>query len=879
MANLSQIKTDSNWGDTAATINQNFNQVKTELITLKNTTSVYLPLFTNTVEASEKILNPRPGQLVLISPESSIPAPLYKWNGSRWADTGQTGGSAEVPLSNYYTKEEINQQKEDTDSKFSELKSDTISRYFPGITFGVSGNKIEYPTKSTIARPIPSGAKEVLVNIYSTNPNYVESIVSFWRDRDLTDFISNGFLFNAQTESNYICRIPIPDEAKYLAISDTKNGATSNLIEYVFKVPTIKKYIYIDGIANKLPNTLSANTVYILQTNVTKTDYITLMPGSELWCGDYQITFTSTYKAFKIDESEINNPPIIKYNRIKGHYPFIYKAIYLFSHTDSSNNKFENRVVINDGNEIYLDDFFPTDDCFMGSLNTFVAPIKNNRYLIEGIINFGNAEFMNKNVNWDLQFEGTSLNSTLVLDKVRDTAYSGATFCINGNCSFRNLTIKTLSPVSSVCPKLKLYNTNDSYKDLLLSFENCILERIQIQNIDTADLVNLNDDVIKAINNRIVITDSTVINGIVNIYYASNCTVERNTFTSTVPYYDSNAQVHWQRGVVVSAINNSIIRNNNFKYITTGVLFVYFSDTTEDKIRFLKNYGSSYNNKINDNIFIGISSESIMCDASKYTKQEDNSDYGVLNYDKNTLVSSSYEVTNTYPTEAGKVVQTNDTVIGNLLFEEKFELDIYKKCVIVSMTKGDKFGDFSPIRDVQSIDGKVKISAVVGDFFKDDTEGTVYAIMFGFYNNDIKNNRFLSCYFDSICLYNITFGNVIEGNFCNGNLVEDKAFMFICCGPNKGRVPFSMVSNNVIKDNVSLTNQAQITFFVLDDEGKRFEPFNALADKFPTEKNEFFPFNMLRNNIVPIIRNVGTNIKCVGNIKKDGTDSQIYNQD
>lgn len=117
MANLSQIKTDSDWGLEASKINQNFNQVNTELTTLKNTTSVRQPLFSSTTEASKYITSPYVGQLILVG--STIPAPVYRWDGSSWVDTGLTGGSAEVPLSNYYTKEEI-------DSRYKLVKSTSV---------------------------------------------------------------------------------------------------------------------------------------------------------------------------------------------------------------------------------------------------------------------------------------------------------------------------------------------------------------------------------------------------------------------------------------------------------------------------------------------------------------------------------------------------------------------------------------------------------------------------------------------------------------------------------------------------------------------------------------------------------------------------------
>lgn len=116
-ANLDTIKSDSDWGSEATRINKNFNSINTELITLKNTTSVRQPLFSSVSEAKQNILSPYVGQLILVG--STIPAPVYRWNGSSWVDTGLTGGSAEVPLSNYYTKEEI-------DSRYKLVKSTSV---------------------------------------------------------------------------------------------------------------------------------------------------------------------------------------------------------------------------------------------------------------------------------------------------------------------------------------------------------------------------------------------------------------------------------------------------------------------------------------------------------------------------------------------------------------------------------------------------------------------------------------------------------------------------------------------------------------------------------------------------------------------------------
>lgn len=99
MANVSQIKTDTNWQDAATTINTNLANINTDLEGLRQTTSVKMPLFSSTSEANSAITNKYVGQLILVG--SSLPAPVYRWNGSSWVNTGTTGGNAEVPLSDY----------------------------------------------------------------------------------------------------------------------------------------------------------------------------------------------------------------------------------------------------------------------------------------------------------------------------------------------------------------------------------------------------------------------------------------------------------------------------------------------------------------------------------------------------------------------------------------------------------------------------------------------------------------------------------------------------------------------------------------------------------------------------------------------------------
>lgn len=105
MANVSQIKTDTDWQEAAGTINTNFANVSTAIEGLKQTTSVKMPLFSSTSEANSAITNKYVGQLILVG--STLPAPVYRWNGSAFASAGFSAGSASVPLTNYLTYESL----------------------------------------------------------------------------------------------------------------------------------------------------------------------------------------------------------------------------------------------------------------------------------------------------------------------------------------------------------------------------------------------------------------------------------------------------------------------------------------------------------------------------------------------------------------------------------------------------------------------------------------------------------------------------------------------------------------------------------------------------------------------------------------------------
>ena len=109
MINLSKILDTGTWKNLANVINENFTKLSQGLDSANKNTVVKLPLFGTVSEAQTSISSPYEGQLILIG--DTIPAQLYKWNGSAWEDTGKQGGGAAVDLNAYYTKEEIDSEK------------------------------------------------------------------------------------------------------------------------------------------------------------------------------------------------------------------------------------------------------------------------------------------------------------------------------------------------------------------------------------------------------------------------------------------------------------------------------------------------------------------------------------------------------------------------------------------------------------------------------------------------------------------------------------------------------------------------------------------------------------------------------------------------
>lgn len=122
-ASLSEIKTDSNWGIEAPRINQNFQNIDVELEKLKNTTDIRIRWATSLSELQTMVPNPYKGQFAYVG--ATLPAPIYKWNGSSWVNTGQTGGGGSIDSSTTYSKAEIDKKLQAQNDSITEIDEKT----------------------------------------------------------------------------------------------------------------------------------------------------------------------------------------------------------------------------------------------------------------------------------------------------------------------------------------------------------------------------------------------------------------------------------------------------------------------------------------------------------------------------------------------------------------------------------------------------------------------------------------------------------------------------------------------------------------------------------------------------------------------------------
>ncbi len=106
MANLSEIKKDSNWGEAASTINSNFQNMNVDLEKVKSATTKFRGYFTAETVLKQKYPSPQVGDTAYVG--EPYPGTVYDVQVvGTWHNTGTAPDTEAVDLTEYAKKEEI----------------------------------------------------------------------------------------------------------------------------------------------------------------------------------------------------------------------------------------------------------------------------------------------------------------------------------------------------------------------------------------------------------------------------------------------------------------------------------------------------------------------------------------------------------------------------------------------------------------------------------------------------------------------------------------------------------------------------------------------------------------------------------------------------
>lgn len=106
MSNLSQILADSDWGKESARINQNFQNMNTDLEKVKSATTKFKGYFITEESLTDKIASPQIGDTAWVG--EPYPGTVYDvQTDGQWHNTGKAPDTGSVDLQDYAKKEEL----------------------------------------------------------------------------------------------------------------------------------------------------------------------------------------------------------------------------------------------------------------------------------------------------------------------------------------------------------------------------------------------------------------------------------------------------------------------------------------------------------------------------------------------------------------------------------------------------------------------------------------------------------------------------------------------------------------------------------------------------------------------------------------------------
>lgn len=217
MSNLSQILADSNWGQESARINQNFQNMNTDLEKVKSATTKFKGYFTTEESLKNKFGSPKIGDTAWVG--ESYPGTVYDvQTDGQWHNTGKAPDTGSVDLQDYAKKAELTELDTKTEEIYNLLSK---SLYYENTLLDASNGTTSFigKDKSFDCILIPTrGAKKAYIE--GLNINSANGICFFENFPEFKGSITGGYITTSTSlPINESRIIDIPNNAKVLGFS------------------------------------------------------------------------------------------------------------------------------------------------------------------------------------------------------------------------------------------------------------------------------------------------------------------------------------------------------------------------------------------------------------------------------------------------------------------------------------------------------------------------------------------------------------------------------------------------------------------------------------------------------------------------------------
>lgn len=166
---LNEIKKQGKWTDISDTLNENFAKVNAETQRLELASRKNKGYYATYDELASIVPQGSMGDIAFVG--SNYPYHIYKWNGTEWIDTFETGGAQNVNLADYYTRTDVDNliklEEQEREQAYQELNKTLTSR------LDVEGTGLMTVDEMINFNPIANGGSSYLAGYLDKPSRYV----------------------------------------------------------------------------------------------------------------------------------------------------------------------------------------------------------------------------------------------------------------------------------------------------------------------------------------------------------------------------------------------------------------------------------------------------------------------------------------------------------------------------------------------------------------------------------------------------------------------------------------------------------------------------------------------------------------------------------